>query len=176
MRSTVKFEKPSIGIRRYTVCPVDEFGSAIFLSSAPVVILAAACLYSLPETSAMSLIVVTGLLAAMMMLQKSWSVIEESLLVMEGVGVQVSTRFARGSDNIQFIEIDLIAEIVLTEAVHADRCFYFIAILSGRHDRDRMPSLIVPFRHLLPRMRLEQLQQIYSGIQTELSMTMCDLP
>lgn len=86
---------------------------------------------------------------------------EESLIAIEGIGLQLYTRRATGHETAQFIEIAAISAIFLTEAVRCDRCYYYLACLLHGNGREGEPRLVVPFRHLIP--SLGSLQHICRG-------------
>ena len=162
MPTVLEVDCPGAGIRCYTVRPAD--GGTVLSITASV---AAAAASILAFVASVRVGLATAcLLIVSALLRRSFSVAQESLLIMEGIGLQLCTQYASGRDVTQFIEVALISEIIITEAVRVDRCFYYIACLSRGHEPHAEPRLIVPFRHLLP--PLEQLQQIYLGARAVL--------
>jgi hypothetical protein len=129
---------------------------------ATVTITLLACALNLDGTSAVILLAV--LLMGWRCIE-SVRVTEESLTVIEGIGLQLRTRSANGRETAQFIELASISAIFLTEAVRCDRCYFYLACLlqereGGRTGREG-PELVVPFRHL--RLPLGDLQHVCRG-------------
>ena len=91
------------------------------------------------------------------------SVREESLLVIQGLGVQLSTRFW-GRAREEFADVAAISEVFLGEAVRLDRCHFYLACLL--HGESAAPRLIVAFPHLRP--RLVELEPCYRGVRAVL--------
>merc|ERR1712216_1055071 len=90
----------------------------------------------------------------------------ESLLVMEGIGLQLTTRYATGRERVLFVETTAVSEVFINEAVQIDHCFFYMACLLHGDDPYHTPSLIVPFRALRPPLR--QLKCIYLGTRAVL--------
>ena len=70
-------------------------------------LLCAALLASLP----LSLIVIAALFVLGAATHAAFSVELESLLVMEGIGLQLTTRFATGREKVVFVETSAVSEV-----------------------------------------------------------------
>ena len=93
-----------------------------------------------------------------------FAVRDESLTAIEGVGLQLSTRSASGRETTRFIEATTISAIFIAEAVHFDRCYFYLAcLLHGEEGDDGLaPRMVVPFSHILP--PLPDLQRVCLGV------------
>jgi hypothetical protein len=77
-------------------------------------------------------------------------VTEETLTVIEGVGIQLCMRRACGFETTRFIEVASLSDIFITETVRVHRCYFYLACLLQDAGG---PALVVPFRHTLPPLR-----------------------
>ena len=107
-------------------------------------------------------------LCTIWLLSRRFRVSAESLVVIEGVGLQFCTRCANGHETTRFIEMAAVSAIILAEAVRFDRCYFYLACLlhGGDHDAHApggAPRLVVPFRHLLP--SLHDLQRVRHEVE-----------
>lgn len=94
-------------------------------------------------------------------------VCEESLAAYEGSGVQSSSRRAFGwYSQSCFIESASIADVFIGEAVRLDRCHFYLALLLHATGSSAEPRVVVPFRHLIP--RLCDLHIIHTGARASL--------
>ena len=164
MATVLTTDNPGAGIRSYTVRPAAGDSSVALLSATGAAATAALVGIGGVAGGRPGLVAACSLLVANL-LWRAFSVVEESLLIMEGIGLQLCTRYASGRDVTQFIETAHISEIVITEAVRVDRCFYYLACLA-HEEPSAEARLIVPFRRLLP--PLDQLRQIYAGTRAVL--------
>ena len=146
------------GVRRYTVRRAPS--SAPWLLGALGAAGAAAAASSAlpPAVGVGALLLPLGALA-----HAALSVREESLLVIQGLGVQLSTRFW-GRAREEFADVAAISEVFLGEAVRLDRCHFYLACLL--HGESAAPRLIVAFPHLRP--RLVELERCYRGVRAVL--------
>jgi phosphatidylinositol glycan class H protein len=74
----------------------------------------------------------------------------ESLLVVRGLGIQLSTTSRLGTSYTRFIESSRVVDVVLNEAIHRFSVRYYLAILV--RDEDRMTvcfPVLMPPLHLL---------------------------
>ena len=96
-------------------------------------------------------------------LSRHFTVHEESLTAIEGVGLQLCTRSAAGRETTRFIEAAAISAVFLAESVRFDRCyFYFACLLHSKDGHGEAPQMVVPFPHLLP--PLADLQRVHDGV------------
>lgn len=84
---------------------------------------------------------------------------EESLMAMEGIGVQLKTRYATGREKQVFIDKPQILQIVINEGIRIHRCFFYMFLMLKRPGG--RTTNVVAFQHLLP--PLHELRQIYQG-------------
>lgn len=158
--TSLTVEELSDGIRCFTVRPLhsQRWGLQLLAGS----LLFAALSASLPPP----LIVVAVLFALGATARAAFSVRLESLLVMEGIGLQLTTRFTTGREKVVFVETSAVSEMFISEAVRLDCCFFYMACLLHGDDLCHQPSLVVPFRELQPSLR--QLRRIYRGTRAVL--------
>ena len=153
--TSLTVEELSDGIRCYTVRPLhsQRWGLPLLAGS----LLCAALSASLPP----QLIVVAVLFALGATARAAFSVRLESLLVMEGIGLQLTTRFATGREKVVFVETSAVSEVrsggrrharwsrnqstlspaqvFISEAVRLDRCFFYMACLLHGDDPCHQP-------------------------------------
>ena len=141
------------GVRRYTVRRAPS-SAPWLLGALGAAGAAAAASSALPPAAAWALPPLGALAHAAL------SVREESLLVIQGLGVQLSTRFW-GRAREEFADVAAISEVFLGEAVRLDRCHFYLACLL--HGESAAPRLIVAFPHLRP--RLVELERCYRGVR-----------
>ena len=127
---------------------------------------AASALALFTEASAATVFGAVVALAAVVAALRAYRVSEESLLIKKGVGLRLCTRYSNGRQVTRFVEATAVAEIILTEAVRTDRCFFYLACVLREEYAPPSSRMVVPFRHLLP--RLHQLEQIYRGARSAL--------
>ena len=118
---------------------------------------------TLSQTTAGRITVALAFAVTAWLISRRLRVSEESLTAIEGVGLQLCTRYVSGHETSQFIEAAAISAIFVTEAVRFDCCYFYLACLLHGDERGRGPRLVVPFRHLIP--RVEELQCICRGAQ-----------
>jgi hypothetical protein len=155
-------DEPGSGIRSYTVRR-SQSSSTFSLQGwrSASLLLLAVCVAAANGATSLVCVGIGSVILVAIMVHRAFSVREESLLIMEGIGLQLCTVYASGREITQFIDTAVISEVVIAEAVRVDRCFYYLACLvHGKHPR-MPPQIIVPFKHLLP--PLLQLEQIYCG-------------
>ena len=113
--TSLTVEELSDGIRCFTVRPLhsQRWGLPLLASS---LLLAA-----LPASLPLPLIVVVVLFALGATARAAFSVRLESLLVMEGIGLQLTTRFATGREKVVFVETSAVSEVRSDGRRHARR-------------------------------------------------------
>ena len=153
--TSLTVEELSDGIRCFTVRPLhsQRWGLQLLAGS----LLFAALSASLPPP----LIVVAVLFALGATARAAFSVRLESLLVMEGIGLQLTTRFTTGREKVVFVETSAVSEVCsggrrharrlryqstlspaqmfISEAVRLDCCFFYMACLLHGDDLCHQP-------------------------------------
>ena len=81
---------------------------------------------------------------------------EESLIVIQELGVEMRTKFRSGTEAYRFIEKAEISDIIINEGITFSRVVYYMAFIVQNQDK-----LVVAFEHFNP--GLQVLQTIYSG-------------
>ncbi|XP_053744035.1 phosphatidylinositol N-acetylglucosaminyltransferase subunit H [Synchiropus splendidus] len=89
----------------------------------------------------------------------------ESLLVIDSVGIQVSSSYASGRETTSFIEMSKIKDVVINEAIYMHQIIYYLCILlKDTSDPSDSVSDVVPlFQSSKP--RLNCLVKIYRSCQ-----------
>ena len=105
--TSLTVEELSDGIRWFTVRPIHNQRLGLRLGLLAGSLLCAALLASLP----LSLIVIAALFVLGAATHAAFSVELESLLVMEGIGLQLTTRFATGREKVVFVETSAVSEV-----------------------------------------------------------------
>ncbi len=117
----------------------------------------AAAALSLVRSAAILLVLLVVALVLRLM-----CVTEESLTAISGSGIRVCTKHSCGMfKTSRFIEAVAIADIFIAEAVRLDHCHFYLAVLLHTEEPSKEPEIVVPFRHLIPRLR--DLQVIHAG-------------
>ncbi|CAN8000266.1 unnamed protein product [Ixodes hexagonus] len=89
---------------------------------------------------------------------------QESLLVMQSLGLQTTTTFITGRQVSRFIDKEFIEDVIISEAITVQSViFYLVVLLHDEVDENAAPSLVPLFHNTLP--RLNALQTVYRGIQ-----------
>ena len=101
MSTQLTVERLGVGVRRYTVRPRARSGCAMATLSVAVTV----------GVAAAASLTLAVLLALVLVLWWSYTVEEESLLVMGGMGLQMCTRYATGHERIEFLETAAIADV-----------------------------------------------------------------
>lgn len=70
---------------------------------------------------------------------------EETILVTQGVGVQLSTTFYSGHSKTRFLDMHRIGAVVLNEGITMHRVIVYLAFIVAGQDR-----MVVAFEHLRP--------------------------
>ena len=100
-------------------------------------------------------------------------IVEESVDVIDGLGIQLSSRGRFGKENKTFFEFNAIKNIIINEAVTMQRVLFYLALtVNTKHNKEvnkdqnmkeDETKMIVLFKHTMP--RLEELQNIYNEIE-----------
>ena len=88
----------------------------------------------------------------------------ESLLVMEGVGLQLTTRYVTGRERVRFIEAAHVCEVFINEAIRLTHVIFYMGIMvkgADKGDPAEQYSIVVPFKELEP--PLLHLKRVYLG-------------
>uniref|UniRef100_UPI00358E5800 phosphatidylinositol N-acetylglucosaminyltransferase subunit H isoform X1 n=1 Tax=Myxine glutinosa TaxID=7769 RepID=UPI00358E5800 len=88
----------------------------------------------------------------------------ESILVISGTGVQLSTSFASGRCDTHFIEMDVVKDIVINEGIHRQEVIYYLCVLVRNDQKSDGLKAILPV-FLAARPRLDCLRKVYRGCQ-----------
>ena len=108
-QTSLTVEQLSDGIRCYTVRPIVS--QRLWLR----VLLASICGSTALTGLLPSLLSVSALIAALFMAGRAvFSVELESLLIMEGIGLQLTTRYATGHEKVRFVETSAVSEVLRT--------------------------------------------------------------
>ncbi|XP_028295108.1 phosphatidylinositol N-acetylglucosaminyltransferase subunit H [Gouania willdenowi] len=92
----------------------------------------------------------------------------ESLLVIDSLGIQVSSTYASGREITTFIEMSKIKDIVINEAVYMHQIIYYLCVLLKDSSEPSVVSSVVPlFESSKP--RLNCLVKVYKSCQEILS-------
>ena len=155
-QTSLTVEQLSDGIRCYTVRPIVS--QRLWLR----VLLASICGSTALTGLLPSLLSVSALITALFMAGRAvFSVELESLLIMEGIGLQLTTRYATGHEKVRFVETSAVSEVLRTpgdaasashlplsllyrqvfinEAVRLDRCIFYMACLLHGNDPSHEP-------------------------------------
>ncbi|XP_007905259.1 phosphatidylinositol N-acetylglucosaminyltransferase subunit H [Callorhinchus milii] len=88
----------------------------------------------------------------------------ETLLIIGSVGVQLTTLYASGRENVTFIEINKVKDIVINEAIYMQKVIYYLCILLKDPSNPRGVLEVVPvFQSAKP--RLDCLTAVYRRCQ-----------
>ena len=140
----------------FIVQPVDTSITRLMAAGFTGVLALAAAASSHVRCAALLLLLLTAAL-----ILRLTRVTEESLVAMTGAGICVRTKRSFGYEHSRFIESAAIADIFIAEAVRLHCCHFYLAVLMRAKGDSDEPELVVPFRHLIP--RLSDLQSILSG-------------
>ncbi|XP_071537176.1 uncharacterized protein [Panulirus ornatus] len=94
-------------------------------------------------------------------------IVSETLLVVAGLGVQMTATFYSGRQYTRFIPWGNIIDIIIAETISMQRVLFYMALLVRAENAIQDPKLIPLFLNTWP--RLACLQHIYSSCQEVLS-------
>ncbi|KAF4655727.1 hypothetical protein FOZ61_007420 [Perkinsus olseni] len=108
-----------------------------------------------PSWSAAAIMFSLLLVLWWMLFSRNSTVVEESVLLVKGLGIQLQTLYAGGGQRTEFIQISAVRDVVLQEAVYGFRIVTYLAI-EVESDEDEGKSLrtaknsrlILPFETL----------------------------
>uniref|UniRef100_A0A0G4IDT8 Phosphatidylinositol N-acetylglucosaminyltransferase subunit H conserved domain-containing protein n=1 Tax=Chromera velia CCMP2878 TaxID=1169474 RepID=A0A0G4IDT8_9ALVE len=103
-------------------------------------------------------------LSAVRGLTKVELVKEESLTVIDGLGVQLQTTFLSGKEKSLFVDAEKIEEVVVNEGILAADIIFFLGI-TVRNQK----NVVVPFQSLMP--RLPVLLRVWAAVRSSLSLS-----
>eukprot|EP00164_Ancoracysta_twista_P006876 GFYU01009673.1.p1 GENE.GFYU01009673.1~~GFYU01009673.1.p1 ORF type:complete len:171 (+),score=34.20 GFYU01009673.1:90-602(+) len=95
-------------------------------------------------------------------LKKQGIVKEESVLLMQELGIQLKTKYAGGKEKTFFIDKSKIKNVIINEGITNWSVIYYIAFVVEGHNQ-----LIVAYSNLCPRLNL--LQKVYHPIRAMIS-------
>ncbi|CAM9426126.1 unnamed protein product, partial [Phaeothamnion confervicola] len=118
-----------------------------------------ACYFALSHVSRQGFVIVcicllVGGLSGLLV--RRFSVREESLLVIQELGVQLTVKYADGREKSKFIDRAKIKAVIINEGVTMHRVVFYMAFVVEGSD-----CMIVAFEHLRP--RLDALLRVYRG-------------
>ncbi|CAM9214170.1 unnamed protein product [Chrysoparadoxa australica] len=85
-------------------------------------------------------------------------VLEESVLVIKGRGVRLSTRYGSGKECAEFLDMKQMQRAIINEGITMHRVVFYLGFVLEQRD-----TLAVAFPNLLP--RLTVLKQVYKEMQ-----------
>eukprot|EP00899_Mesostigma_viride_P003379 jgi/Mesvir1/13041/Mv06032-RA.1 len=112
--------------------------------------------WALPAGTTLVVTVTLGL--AGWAIHRAFSVQQESLFFLNGVGVQLETKYLLGSPTKRMYSLDKVRGVVINEAVQAFGCHFYLALLVDGED-----EMVVPFPRT--RLRLAQLKVVYGDLR-----------
>eukprot|EP00126_Sphaerothecum_destruens_P006550 Sdes_comp19414_c0_seq1m10756 len=114
-----------------------------------------------------------------------FQVVSESIIVVKGIGIQLTCTYGDGSNSSRFISCDDISAVVINEAISCHSVFYYLAFIISptptlpstlptplvkfkrkKIDFKGTEEVILPFENLFP--RLPVLQELHSAINSVL--------
>ncbi|XP_071394771.1 phosphatidylinositol N-acetylglucosaminyltransferase subunit H isoform X1 [Centroberyx affinis] len=150
---TVSSPKVSIGKVMVFTCSVWLFAYAVFCFTENTAVLSSAILITL-----------VGMILHIHFVK----IDHESLLIIDCLGIQLSSSYASGRENTTFIEMSKIKDIVINEAVYMQRIIYYLCILlKDPSDPNAVSSVVPLFQSSKP--RLNCLVKVYKSCQEILS-------
>ncbi|XP_028415235.1 phosphatidylinositol N-acetylglucosaminyltransferase subunit H-like isoform X2 [Dendronephthya gigantea] len=100
-------------------------------------------------------------------------IVEESVEVIEGFGIQLSSRGRFGKENKTFFNFSAIKDLIINEAVTMQRVIFYLALTvdteykeemkNGHETKDGSTKMVTLFKNTM--LRLEELQNIYKEMQ-----------
>ncbi|XP_003472410.1 phosphatidylinositol N-acetylglucosaminyltransferase subunit H [Cavia porcellus] len=93
---------------------------------------------------------------------------QETLLIIDSLGIQMTSSYASGKENTTFIEMDKVKDIVINEAIYMQKVIYYLCILLKDPREPQKISQVVPvFQSAKP--RLDCLIEVYKSCQEVLA-------
>ncbi|KAM6466810.1 phosphatidylinositol N-acetylglucosaminyltransferase subunit H isoform 2-T2 [Liasis olivaceus] len=89
---------------------------------------------------------------------------QESLLIIDSLGIQMTSSYASGKENTTFIEMNQVKDVVINEAIYMQKVIYYLCILLQDPIEPHAISEVVPlFQSSKP--RLDCLVEVYKSCQ-----------
>ncbi|KAK9409812.1 phosphatidylinositol N-acetylglucosaminyltransferase subunit H [Crotalus adamanteus] len=89
---------------------------------------------------------------------------QESLLIIDSLGIQMTSSYASGKESTTFIEMNQVKDVVINEAIYMQKVIYYLCILLQDPIEPHAVSEVVPlFQSSMP--RLDCLVDIYKSCQ-----------
>ncbi|KAM9646666.1 phosphatidylinositol N-acetylglucosaminyltransferase subunit H isoform 2-T2 [Trichechus inunguis] len=89
---------------------------------------------------------------------------QEALLIIDSLGIQMTSSYASGKESTTFIEMDKVKDIVINEAIYMQKVIYYLCILLKDPVEPHGISQVVPvFQSAKP--RLDCLIEVYRSCQ-----------
>ncbi|XP_060243745.1 phosphatidylinositol N-acetylglucosaminyltransferase subunit H isoform X3 [Meriones unguiculatus] len=89
---------------------------------------------------------------------------QETLLIIDSLGIQMTSSYASGKENTTFIEMDKVKDVIINEAIYMQKVIYYLCILLKDPGKPQEASQVVPvFQSAKP--RLDCLIEIYRSCQ-----------
>jgi len=164
-KHSLTVEELGEGIRCYTIRPVSGRPRLFGMTTACAVLAAAiAAAGVLPWLMGFAAVAITVVTIARLVC----AVELESLLVMERVGLQLTTRYVTGRERVRFVEAAHVCEVFINEAIRLTHVIFYMGIVvkgadegADKGDPTEQFSIVVPFKELEP--PLLHLKRVYLG-------------
>lgn len=89
---------------------------------------------------------------------------QETLLIIDSLGIQMTSSYASGKESTTFIEMNKVKDIIINEAIYMQKVIYYLCILLKDPGKPHEISQVVPvFQSAKP--RLDCLIEIYRSCQ-----------
>lgn len=93
---------------------------------------------------------------------------QETLLIIDSLGIQMTSSYASGKESTTFIEMGKVKDVVINEAIYMQKVIYYLCILLKDPLEPRQISQVVPvFQSAKP--RLDCLIEVYKSCQEVLA-------
>ncbi|XP_021057662.2 phosphatidylinositol N-acetylglucosaminyltransferase subunit H [Mus pahari] len=93
---------------------------------------------------------------------------QETLLIIDSLGIQMTSSYASGKESTTFIEMDKVKDIIINEAIYMQKVIYYLCILLKEPGKPHEISQVVPvFQSAKP--RLDCLIEVYRSCQEVLA-------
>ncbi|XP_028909432.1 phosphatidylinositol N-acetylglucosaminyltransferase subunit H isoform X2 [Ornithorhynchus anatinus] len=102
---------------------------------------------------------------------------QESLLVIGSLGIQMTASYASGKESTTFIEMGLVKDVVINEAIYMHKVIYYLCILLQDPGDQQGVSQVVPvFQTQSAKPRLDCLIEVYRSCQEILALRQAPAP
>ncbi|XP_005343315.1 phosphatidylinositol N-acetylglucosaminyltransferase subunit H isoform X2 [Microtus oregoni] len=89
---------------------------------------------------------------------------QETLLIIDSLGIQMTSSYASGKESTTFIEMDKVKDVIINEAIYMQKVIYYLCILLKDPGKPHEISQVVPvFQSAKP--RLDCLIEVYRSCQ-----------